>query len=1186
MYQNQEYKSRFRILKGGLISLVVASNLYGVPSGGVVTSGTANISQNGNTTNINQSTNKASINWQDFSIKNGETVNFNQPNQNSITLNRVVGNEKSIIDGALNANGQVWLLNSNGTLFGKNAKVNTSGLLVTTKNLKDQDFQNGNYNFKGDSKNSIENLGYIDSKKYASFIANSVINSGEIKVHSGTVNLIGASEFSVNLDDNSNISLKVNKGVLDALVENNNLIIANSGNVYLTTNAKNELLKGVVNNSGIIEANSLDHITGEVILFAHGGTANIDGEIKAKNSFVETSGDKVKIKDGFKVSADKWLIDPTDFTIAVSGGDISGTTLSNNLSSANVEIESTKGAKVGKGDIYVNDTISWSTNKTLTLNAQNDIFINKSITANHNNGKLALKYGQASTTGGSSDYYVNAKVNLKAGGNFSTQRGNTGTIKNYIVITNLNLGNQGSITVTDLQGINGNLNNPNANYVLGSDINASATSSWNVGYGFNPIGNNLNKFAGTFDGLGHTISNLYINGTDLDFVGLFGVTNTNAVIKNIGLKDVNITGQTAVGGLVGINGGTISNSYATGTVNGNWSVGGLVGINGGTISNSYATGTVSWLGNNVGGLVGFNNGIITNSYATNSVTGSSNVGGLVGNNNGTITNSWYDKDTNQDNMSDSATYGKTKAEILEALKGKDGWITGVAEVEGYGKDSVELPQLKTFYKPTNTLFEGGFGTAENPYTITNWTQLQNINNSNILTKGYYLSLINNLSSSTSDYTNFASSTANSNQGFNPIGNVSYRFNGTFDGLGHNISDLYINRPTKHYVGLFGYINTNTVIKNIGLKDVNITGTIYVGGLVGSNTGTISNSYITGLVSGIDTVGGLVGINNEGTITNSYATGTVNGIDYVVGGLVGDNRGTITNSYATVSVTGTEYVGGLAGYNYKGTIENSYASGTVTGSGYVGGLAGDNSRTISSSFYDNTKYAGAGVGGGYQTGVTGLTTAQMSYGGSFSAWDIIADSSVTSLTPILKYDSVNDKYVWAIAPLVVNYNLGSKSTTYNGLTQNLSSFYNSSIFGTNYNFISTTDYKFQVNGTDVTGYKNAGTYSNIKVASTNEFLNIANSGNINIDGTLTINKKAATVTANSDSKVYNGQIQSVNGFTVDGLVNNEQSSVLVGLENLTTSGTNAGTYNTNLGLGTYVGNYNLTFEQGKLVIAKA
>ncbi|WP_148572183.1 two-partner secretion domain-containing protein, partial [Aliarcobacter cryaerophilus] len=85
MFFNREYKNRFKILKGGLISLVVASNLYAAPSGGTVVSGTATINQSGNTTNINQSSNKAIINWQSFNIANGETVNFNQPNSNSIT---------------------------------------------------------------------------------------------------------------------------------------------------------------------------------------------------------------------------------------------------------------------------------------------------------------------------------------------------------------------------------------------------------------------------------------------------------------------------------------------------------------------------------------------------------------------------------------------------------------------------------------------------------------------------------------------------------------------------------------------------------------------------------------------------------------------------------------------------------------------------------------------------------------------------------------------------------------------------------------------------------------------------------------------------------------------------------------------------------------------------------------------
>ena len=247
------------------------------PSGGVVTSGSANISQTGKVTDITQSTQKASINWNKFNVANDETVNFKQPNVNSITLNRVVGNEKSIINGALNANGQVWILNSNGVLFGKDAKVNTAGLIATTKELSDTDFQAGNYNFKGNSKESVMNLGTIEVSNNGSVIlaANEVRNEGTIKAIQGKVHLVGANEYTVNLNGNSLVNLTVNKGVLDALVKNSGTIIADGGEVYLTTNAVNELLKGVVNNTGVIEANSMDELFGKVELFAHGGEVQV-----------------------------------------------------------------------------------------------------------------------------------------------------------------------------------------------------------------------------------------------------------------------------------------------------------------------------------------------------------------------------------------------------------------------------------------------------------------------------------------------------------------------------------------------------------------------------------------------------------------------------------------------------------------------------------------------------------------------------------------------------------------------------------------------------------------------------------------------------------------------------------------------------------------------------------------------
>ncbi|MCG3703495.1 filamentous hemagglutinin N-terminal domain-containing protein [Aliarcobacter butzleri] len=929
------YKNRFCIVKYSVISLVVASNLYGAPTGGTVVSGNATINQNGNTTNINQSSNKAIINWQDFSIKSNETVNFNQPNVNSITLNRVIGNEKSIIDGALNANGQVWLINSNGVLFGKNAKVNTAGIVASTKDISNEDFNNGNYNFKGNSNASIVNEGEIKSltNTHATFIANSVTNKGKIEVHKGTINLVGASDVTLTLNENQNISLKVNKGVLDALVDNQNLIVANGGQIYLTTNAKNELLKGVVNHSGIIEANSIDDLQSEVILFAHGGTTNVDGSIIAKNSFVETSGEKLNVTSNTKVVAKDWLLDPTNISIESTGGNdltgdsVSATAIQNNLETTNVHLQATN-------NITVNHNITWSTDKQLKLQADS---INVNATINNTNSTNGGVYFLAANTTDKVVFDTNGKV----------------------IVNN----------VYQLQWINRALN---GKYELGSNIDAGVTKTdiakWGT-TGFNPIGI-YSSYSGTFDGKGFTISNLYIHRLTQNYVGLFGVTN-NATIKNIGLKDVDIRGIYYIGGLVGFNeNGTISNSYATGNVNGYSEIGGLVGKNGGTISNSYTFGTVA--GNNAtGGLVGYNDGTISNSYSSGSATGQSAVGGLVGLSYGTISNSFYDKETNTASMNDSS-YGKTKTEILAAFNGTIGWITSGAEVEGYGKDSIELPQLKTFYKPTSTLFEAGYGTTLNPYKITNWTQLQNINNSNILTQNYYFNLLNNLSSSTSDYTNLASNTANGGLGWNPIGNNTNQFNGTFDGKGFTISNLYINRPTQDYVGLFGFESSTSSIRNLGLVNATVTGKDYVGGLVGTKYGLIENSYVAGTISGNSTVGGLVGDNNA-RIENSYATGEVRGNEKV-GGLVGQNNGVnIINSYASGTVTrlsgSNTNFGGLLGYANFGTITNSFYDKEANTASMNDSSYGKTKSEILISFSSKTGWGTTGAGAsveGYET----------------------------------------------------------------------------------------------------------------------------------------------------------------------------------------------------------------------------
>lgn len=201
----------------------------------------------------------------------------------------------------------------------------------------------------------------------------------------------------------------------------------------------------------------------------------------------------------------------------------------------------------------------------------------------------------------------------------------------------------------------------------------------------------------------------------------------------------------------------------------------------------------------------------------------------------------------------------------------------------------------------------------------------------------------------------------------PIATSASPYTGIFDGQNHTISGLYFNQENSYDVGLFG--RNNGKIANAGILDSYFYGTSKVGGVCGNNyTGTISNCYNTGSVSGIGTAGGVSGYNYTGSITNCYNTGNVSGSSGFVGGVSGYNsKGTIINSYNAGSVSGLEYVGGVSGYNDGGTITNCYNTGSsVSGSGYVGGVNGRNQGTITncyntSSVSGKERYVGGVIG---------------------------------------------------------------------------------------------------------------------------------------------------------------------------------------------------------------------------------
>ncbi|WP_321429450.1 DUF4114 domain-containing protein [uncultured Methanolobus sp.] len=287
----------------------------------------------------------------------------------------------------------------------------------------------------------------------------------------------------------------------------------------------------------------------------------------------------------------------------------------------------------------------------------------------------------------------------------------------------------------------------------------------------------------------------------------------------------------------------------------------------------------------------------------------------------------------------------------------------------------------------------GSGTEADPYRVYTLDDLQNMNND---LDAHYI-LMNDIDAS-------ATSTWNGGKGFDPIGDsLSNAFEGTFDGQGYTISNLFIDRGTA-YNGLFGctmgpYLVDDTFsVMNLNLENVSITGGYLTGGLIGDDSsGGAYRCSVSGNVSGIDGVGGLIGSTNEGDVAESFTTGTVCSTRNV-GGIVGDmsSSSELTNSYSSMNVSGDNRVGGLVGHVYLSTVTNSYSYGSVNGNTEVGGLIGSDRYSTVTFSYWNTETSGQSSSGGG----TGNTTAEMQTQSTFVGWDF-NDTWVMQGYPILK-----------------------------------------------------------------------------------------------------------------------------------------------------------------------------------------
>ncbi|SER02284.1 filamentous hemagglutinin family N-terminal domain-containing protein [Pseudomonas cuatrocienegasensis] len=1224
-----------------LPTLALAADL---PSGGQVVSGSGAISTpTAKQMVIDQASNKLAIDWQSFDIAAGNKVSFQQPGRDAIALNRVLGSDGSQIMGQLDANGRVFLINPNGVLFGAGASVNVGGLVASTLDISNSDFEAGNYRFKGDGSNArVINKGQITAADGGSvaLLGGTVSNNGVIVANQGTVALAAGNAVTLDFAGDGLLNVQVDEAVKDALVENQQLIQADGGNVILTASAADALLQTVVNNTGVIQARTLGEKDGKIVLLGDfgGGTVQVAGTLDASapdggnGGFIETSGAHVKVADNAKVTTKAadgktgtWLIDPTDFT--VSTGSASQTTSGIGASVQPVTL-ATVASGSEAGDINVNAAVSWSANTTLTMDAHGDINLNAAITASGDSAGLKLNHGgytqNSGTVASGSDYQVKAPVTLSGSNASLSINGN-----DYTLIRSM----------AELDALDAAGTGVTGYYALAQDLDASGTT-----YNQALVGTSFaNAFTGTFTGLGHTLSNLTIEAGGTSNVGLFGYASSGNLIRDIGLLNGSVTGLSYVGGLVGWhNGGVISNAYNTGSVGGvniaitgaeieSSSVGGLVGLStgrfdrvhasgdvtgtstvgglignsvGGSITNAYATGKVTGT-RNLGGLVGVTSGTIDTAYANGGVTGSGdNIGGLVGvNSSGTsrINNAYATGSvTGHDNVGGLAghNYGSLSNVYASGdVAGNDN-LGGLVGTNASSAAAGSAAPILSAYATGNVMGNNSVGGLVG-YNYKGGA-LSNVYASGRVAGNSAVGGLLGYNNGTAINGHWDTDSTSQGVEVEVQGNDSFVDAATIEGV--NSSNRYISGYYA-YFGTWSQVSDNVYVTT----DSNGNGWIMIAGstrpfLASEYSTSISNAhqlqlmaYDLGasytLASDID-ASATSGSNASGMWSTAGFSPVGNEPNPFTGSLDGNSR-----SVSDLTIKRTTHYAGLFGRS-SGSISNLGLEGvSIEGFGLVGALAGANDGSIN-NVYATGRVLGmdSGIGGltGVNRGTINNAYARSNVTGKYRVGGLVGFSNVDSRISNV-YATGNVTSVVSEAGGLVGFNAGSITQAY--ATGNVTGAYDGGLVGYNNGSISASFWLSSVlskgfghQGGTVSANSRGLTAVEATTASTftNAGWDIASTGGSNAiwriyDGHSAplLRSFLQSITLNADasggSKTYDGTAATGTTTYTSSLGNALDSSKLLGSLGYTSTSQNAGTYS--LADGTLILNGLYSDQQG-------
>lgn len=608
---------------GVLLALALGGTGYAMPAGGQIQSGQGAIAQNGKNMTVTQQSGKMAVDWTQFNIARDEAVKFAQPGRDAVALNRITGGQKSVIDGALSANGNLLLVNPNGVVFSKTATVDVGSLVASTAQLNDPFMKsfagstaNLNLTIGEGNTSAILNEGTIAAQGgLVALHAAQVENTGTISNPGGTVALAAARQLTLSADSDGKLNYAVDGELAQAKALNSGRIQADGGYVVMTAKSAQDVLGTVVNNTGTIEAKTLRKDEKGQILLDGGnhGQVEVSGTLDASGmedgqsagsikvigqktivhddtnliaqgnvdgGKIETSGDVLNLGDtlnidakGVNGKAGEWLLDPLDVIIADSDP-----TTTSNYDNADkktaTDSDFTEGsASIGYNDpdattanaSSVNSAVTWISTDMVEKRLNEGTSVTVQAAATKGSANIIVKNDIDKTAGGDATLTLDAMRNITVNGNISS----TSNKLNVVLNADSNGDQIGAVI------INGNINTNGGDFTSASGGTVTYTSDEAETRGY---GNG--KLTGKADPEGHTVGTYFGH---VDSSGTADGTKDDRLIKTGG-GNITLNGEIAIG----LNGGTLTLDSGGGAVTAT----GI--INSGNSYGAYVYGTDTW----------------------------------------------------------------------------------------------------------------------------------------------------------------------------------------------------------------------------------------------------------------------------------------------------------------------------------------------------------------------------------------------------------------------------------------------------------------------------------------------------------------------------------------------------------------------------------------------------------------